>query len=146
MPGIAYELGNPLFMRTSIKEKINSIQALIDKMENKKNFSLIEILKEEIIKLKNLNDQYKSYIDTKKVVHTDSLKNKTRYHLKDGSTYVVNKNGKYRYLYDASTKIITYEFSNGQIEKTFPGGIKEIRYPDGTITIRNGEKDYDCIK
>jgi hypothetical protein len=73
-------------------------------------------------------------------------KSKIRYHLKDGSTYVVNRENKYRYLYDVGTKIITYEFSNGKIERTFPGGLKEIRHPDGTVTIRNGTKDYDFIK
>lgn len=113
-------------------------------MDKHKNLSVIDILKDEIIKLKKLNDEYKSLLDTKKVVHKDSMNSKTRYYLKDGSTYVV-KHNKYRYLYDAQTKIITYEFYNGQIEKTFPCGIKEIRHPDGSITVKNGAKDYDII-
>ncbi|KAM0677118.1 hypothetical protein BDAP_002279 [Binucleata daphniae] len=111
-------------------------------MENKA--SVVDILKEEIKKLKKLNLEYENLLDSKKVMHTDKNKYKTRYFLRDGSTYVVSKNC--RYLYDAKSKIITYEFDNGQIERTFPCGLKEIRHTDGSITIRNGGKDYDCIK
>lgn len=106
--------------------------------------TLIKILKEEIEKLKSLNNEYQLFLESKKVVHKDGKGSKTRYYLKDGSTYVVGKN--YRYLYDAKTKTITYEFLNGQIERTFQNGIKEIRHNDGSITIRNGEKDYETIE
>lgn len=80
------------------------------------------------------------------MVHEEHNKGKTRYYLHDGSTYVVSKNNKYKYLYDAKSRIITYEFDNGQIERTFPNGLKEIRYKDGSITIKNGSREYDYIR
>ncbi|KAF7683821.1 hypothetical protein TCON_0975 [Astathelohania contejeani] len=135
-----------LFMRDVIKEKIALIESLFQKMEKNKNVSLIEILKEEIIKLRALNEDYRLSLSNKKVIATEHKKTKYRYQLKDGSTYVVSKQGKYRYLYDSKTKIMTYEFSNGQVERTFPGGLKEIRYPDGSITIKDGTKDYEYIQ
>lgn len=134
-----------LFMQENIKEKIQCIDALMERIGNNKEVSVIDVLKEEIYKLRKLNEEYKGILEAKKVVHKDQLQNKTRYYLKDGSTYVV-RNNQYRYLYDAKIKVITYEFCNGQIEKTFPLGLKEIRYPDGTITIKNGPKDHDYIK
>ncbi|EQB60201.1 hypothetical protein NAPIS_ORF02207 [Vairimorpha apis BRL 01] len=115
----------------------------MEKIESQKKMSLVEILKNEINKLKELNEQYKEILDSKKVVHKETTKHKTRYFLKDGSTYVVRD--KYRYLYDSKSKIITYEFENGQIEKSFPNGIKEIRYSDGRVIIKNDNKDYDII-
>ncbi|KAM0675201.1 hypothetical protein GVAV_000853 [Gurleya vavrai] len=130
-------------MNSIAKEKINFIESLLQKMDQKKA-SVIDILKEEINKLKKLNDEYESFLQSKKVIHTDRNRNKTRYYLQDGSTYVVSKNC--RYLYDSKTKIITYEFENGQVERTFPCGLKEIRHSDGSITIRNGTKDYESIK
>lgn len=105
--------------------------------------NIIDLLKEEIEKLKNLNTEYKLFLESKKVVHTDKNKGKTRYYSKDGSTYVIGKN--YRYLYDVRSKIVTYEFSNGQVERTFPGGLKEIRHCDGSVSIRNGDRDYEFI-
>lgn len=105
---------------------------------------MTEVLKEEISKLKKLNEQYKVFLSSKNVIHRDKKRDKTRYYLKDGSTYVIGKN--YRYLYDVRTKIITYEFGNGQVERTFSNGLKEIRHSDGTITIKNGEKDYEFIE
>lgn len=130
-------------MREIIKEKICSINRLMEEVERNKKPSLIELLKNEIDKLKQLNDEYKETIQSKKVVHREVSNNKTRYFLQDGSTYVVRD--KYRYLYDAKSKIITYEFDNGQIEKSFPSGIKEIRYPDGSIIIKSDNKEYDVI-
>ncbi|KAG0441578.1 Centromere protein J [Dictyocoela muelleri] len=130
-------------MQTQIKNKIKTIDALIKQMEHKKG-SLIEILRNEIKNLRDLNNEYKKMLEDKKIIHEEKHKNKVRYHLNDGSTYVVSKKG-YRYLYDSTTKVIIYEFSNGQIEKSYPMGIKEIRYPDGSICIKCGEKDYDFI-
>lgn len=133
-------------MQNRIKQKVSLIDALIKKMENKDKISLISILKTEIMKLKQLNQEYKKVVQEKKIVHEERKKNKTRYHLSDGSTYVVSHDKKYKYLYDANSRIITYEFENGQIERTFPNGIKEIRYADGSVGIRHGNKDYDLIK
>ncbi|EJW05389.1 hypothetical protein EDEG_00053 [Edhazardia aedis USNM 41457] len=129
-------------MEEKLKDRINFIESIFSKMENKK--SLIDVLKEEIRKLKALNLEYKAILNNKKVVHFDKKKGKTRYYLSDGSTYVINKH--YKYLYDSNTKIITYEFENGQIERTFPCGLKEIRYNDGNIVIKNGDKDYEYIQ
>lgn len=106
--------------------------------------NMTEVLKEEIDKLRTLNEQYKKFLNSKNVIHKDRKRDKTRYYLKDGSTYVIGKN--YRYLYDSRSKIITYEFSNGQVERTFSNGLKEIRHKDGTVTIKNGEKDYEFIE
>ncbi|EPR77940.1 T-complex protein 10 [Spraguea lophii 42_110] len=133
-------------MERNINEKIDLINSLFMQMENKPGVSLIDILKEEITKLKKLNKEYKELIDGKSIVHTEKRTSKTRYHLADGSTYVVDRNNKYRYLYDVKTKIITYEFPNGQVEKSYPVGIKEIRYPDGTIGVRTGNKEYEYLK
>ncbi|CAD25742.1 hypothetical protein [Encephalitozoon cuniculi GB-M1] len=134
-----------VFMQENIKEKIDSIDALMRRLDEDRNISVVDILKEEILKLRKLNEEYKKMLESKKVMHKDQLQNKIRYYLKDGSTYVVKSN-QYRYLYDAKTKTITYEFSNGQIEKTFPSGLKEIRHPDGSITIKNGPRDHEYIK
>lgn len=132
-----------LFIQNTIKEKIRCINTLMETIETKKKLSLVEVLKNEITKLKELNEQYKEILESKKVIHKEITKNKTRYFLKDGSTYVVRD--KYRYLYDSKSKIITYEFENGQVEKSFPNGIKEIRYSDGRVIIKNDNKDYDII-
>lgn len=133
-------------MERQIKQKINLLDALIRKMENKQKISLIQILRNEVAKLKELNQEYKRMINEKKVVHEEQNKGRTRYYLNDGSTYVVSADKKYRYLYDAKSRIITYEFENGQVERTFPNGLKEIRYSDGSIAVRNGNKEYDYIK
>lgn len=134
-----------LFMQESIKEKIDSIDALMRRVDGNTNISVVDILKEEIVKLRRLNEEYRKILEDKKVVHKDQAQGKTRYYLRDGSTYVV-KGNQYRYLYDAKTKVITYEFSNGQVEKTFPLGLKEIRHPDGSITIKSGSRDHEYIK
>ena len=134
-----------IFMQENIREKVESIDALMKQMDEKKSISVVDILKEEVLKLRRLNEEYRKALEAKRVVHKDQVQSKTRYYLKDGSTYVV-KGNQYRYLYDAKTKIITYDFFNGQIEKTFPCGLKEIRHPDGTITIKNGAKDHDYIR
>lgn len=130
-------------MNILAKDKIAFIESLLTKMDQKKA-SVIDILKDEINKLKKLNNEYETFLQSKKVIHTDKNRNKTRYYLQDGSTYVVSK--KCRYLYDAKSRVITYEFENGQVERTFPCGLKEIRHNDGSITIKTGSKDYECIK
>lgn len=132
-----------LFMQL-LKNKVDSINKLMHKIESDKRTSLVDILKEEIDKLKKMNQEYKDLLESKKVVHKDVLPTKVRYYLKDGSTYVI-KNNKYKYLYDSKSKIVTYEFENGQIERTLPYGIKEIRHPDGSITIKSDDKDYEVI-
>ncbi|KAF9764804.1 hypothetical protein NGRA_0267 [Nosema granulosis] len=132
-------------MQEILKSKIDYINKIMNKIETNKRTSLVDILREEIDNLKKLNAEYKSVLDGKKVVHKEVENNKVRYFLKDGSTYVIKKN-KYKYLYDNNTKVVTYEFENGQIERTLPCGIKEIRYPDGSITIRSDDKDYEVIK
>ena len=48
----------------------------------------------------------------------------------------------YRYLYNFKSKTITYEFENGQIERTFVNGMKEIRKSDGSIVIKTNAKEY----
>jgi hypothetical protein len=58
-------------MRERIKEKVELIEKLIKRMDSKKSVPLIEVLKEEIIKLKKLNEDYKSLLNTKNVVYTD---------------------------------------------------------------------------
>lgn len=115
----------------------------MEQVESTKKPSIIELLKKEIEKLRELNNEYKNILDSKKVVHKEIEKKKIRYYLQDGSTYVIRD--KYRYLYDAKSKVITYEFDNGQIERSYPSGIKEIRYGDGSIIIKNDNKDYDKL-
>lgn len=134
-----------MFMLERIKEKTECIDTLMKRMEENRGMSAVDVLREEILKLRRLNEEYRRILDGKRVVHKDQVQSKTRYYLKDGSTYVV-KGSQYRYLYDAKTKVITYEFANGQIEKTFPSGLKEIRHPDGSITIKNGARDHEYIK
>ena len=114
------------------------------KLENRENVSPIAILEEEIKLLKELNAKHSEDLQNKKVVKKEEGLTKTRYYLKDGSVYVV-KGKDFRYLYDSKSKIITYEFESGQIERTFSGGLKEIRRKDGSIVIKNGQKEYDHL-
>jgi len=81
----------------------------------------------------------------KRVKTKEETESKVKYVLSDGSVYVIHKTKRYKYLYDAGTGVMTYEFSNGQIERTFPAGIKEIRGTDGKIVIKNAEKEYDVV-
>lgn len=115
----------------------------MEQVESNKKPSLVELLKREIEKLKELNNEYKQSLDSKKVIHKEVTKNKVRYYLQDGSTYVIRD--KYRYLYDSKTKVITYEFNNGQIEKSYPSGIKEIRFSDGSIIVKSDNREYDVL-
>lgn len=125
-------------------QQLNNQLELITKLTKlPPNKELNDRLRHELTRLRQLNDEYQIMINTKKVVHTTSSGTKTRYYLKDGSSYVIGKN--YRYLYDANSKSVTYEFDNGQIERTFSNGLKEIRRPDGSIIIRDGPKEYEYL-
>ncbi|KAI5190982.1 hypothetical protein NEMIN01_1315 [Nematocida minor] len=132
-------------MEAVLKEKLSAIDRIIEKMKEKKEVTLTEVLKEEIDRLKRLNKEYEEVLNRKKVKSREESSGKIKYTLSDGSVYVVHKEKKYKYLYDANTSIITYEFGNGQIERTFPFGIKEIRTPNGKIVIKTSEKEYDLL-
>lgn len=127
-----------------IHEKMKHIENILSKVENGELVSVVSVLQEEIKTLRNLTEEYKTIIEGKKVMKQEESGTKTRYYLKDGSVYVV-KGKEYRYLYDTKTKIVTYQFENGQIERTFENGLKEIRQPDGSITIKSGVKEYDRV-
>ncbi|KAL6122783.1 hypothetical protein NUSPORA_00040 [Nucleospora cyclopteri] len=133
--------------KSLIKAKIELLDELITKMENKENLDITDVLKREIMELKAMNEGYVTGKNAKLVINSERGKNKTRFFLKDGSTYVVTNKGinDYKYLFDATTKTITYEFGNGQIERTFKNGLKEIRMPDGRIYIKHGTLEYDHI-
>lgn len=124
--------------------KINYIEELLSKLENHEAPSILEIIKNELNSLRKLADEHKIKSEEKKVIGREDKEGRTRYFLKDGSVYVV-KGRKYRYLYDAKSKIVTYEFENGQIERTFENGVKEIRRKDGSIVVKTGSKDYDFL-
>lgn len=129
----------------SIKEKLNYIDNLLSKLENNDRPTVYAILRNEIESLKRQVSDYKSNIKGKEVVGKEDTASKTRYYLKDGSVYVV-KHREYKYLYDAGSKVVTYEFENGQIERTFENGLKEIRRKDGSIVIKSGPKEFDYIE
>lgn len=128
----------------SIQRKMQYVDELITKTENRDAPSIYAILRSEIDALKSQIAELKVSSEEKKVVGKEEKASKTRYYLKDGSVYVV-KGKEYRYLYDAKTRVVTYEFENGQIERTFDHGLKEIRRRDGTIVIKTGPRDFDYI-
>lgn len=132
-------------MEAVLKEKIKSIDHLVECMKKARNISALDILQEEIGKLRRLNQEYEGMLRRKAVKEKQETPRKIKYTLNDGSVYVVHKSKKYRYLYDAASSVVTYEFENGQIERTFPSGIKEIRTADGKIVIKESEKEYDVI-
>ncbi|EIJ88130.1 hypothetical protein NEPAR06_2189 [Nematocida parisii] len=133
-------------MDSILKERLSVIDRLIRKIKEEKEVRVTDILKEEIDRLKRLNTEYEEVLSKKKVKSKEEVKgNKVKYTLSDGSVYVIHKQKKYKYLYDINTSIITYEFENGQIERTFPFGIKEIRMPDGKIVIKSSDKEYDIL-
>lgn len=132
-------------MEIVLREKVEFVDRIIKGMNTSKEGSLIDILKAEIKKLQKLNQEYESVLKRKTVARKEESPGKTKYSLQDGSVYVVNRKRRYKYLYDAATGIITYEFETGQVERTFPGGIKEIRFPDGRVVVKTGEKDYDVL-
>lgn len=126
----------------SLLVKINYIEELLSKLENHEAPSIVEIIKKELVCLRKMAEEHRKQSEEKKVIGREDKEGRTRYFLKDGSVYVI-KGRKYRYLYDAKSKIVTYEFENGQIERTFESGIKEIRRKDGSIVVKTGEKDYE---
>lgn len=133
-------------MEGILKERMNTVEGLIERMKKREEVSITELLKEEIEKLKRLNEEYEAVLTRKSVCQKEEKQGKIKYTLSDGSIYVVNKRKGYKYLYDSCTSIITYEFENGQVERTFPGGIKEIRASDGRILIKTSEREYDVVK
>ncbi|KAI5187235.1 hypothetical protein NEHOM01_2031 [Nematocida homosporus] len=132
-------------MERVLWERIKALDGLIDRMKENKEIGLVEILREEIERLRRLNEEYEEVIQRKRVKSKEESEGKVKYWLNDGSVYVVNKDRKYKYLYDKSSGVVTYEFGSGQIERTFPGGIKEIRTADGKIIVKNSEKEYDIV-
>ncbi|KAI4291445.1 hypothetical protein PAPHI01_0719 [Pancytospora philotis] len=128
----------------AIQVKMKYIDELLTKLENKEALTVVAMLHKEIEDLRALNTECQSIKDGKKVVRRDEKCGKSRYYLKDGSVYVV-KNHEYRYLYDSKSKVVTYEFANGQVERTFANGLKEIRQRDGSIVIKSSAKDYEYI-
>ncbi|KAI5179656.1 hypothetical protein NEOKW01_0119 [Nematocida sp. AWRm80] len=132
-------------MESTLRNKLNSIDNLIALINNK-DTNLLELLRKEINTLKRMNKEYQERLQNKKIKSKEQLQNKIKYTLNDGSIYINNTAKKYKYLYDSKTNIITYEFSNGQIERTFPIGIKEIRTPDGKIVIKTEENEYEILK
>ena len=132
-------------MEAVLKEKVSTIDRIIARMKDTADSTLMSMLKEEIDKLKQLNKEYERMLHRKRVKTKEETDSKVKYVLSDGSVYVIHKIKQYKYLYDAHTGVVTYEFSNGQIERTFPAGIKEIRGIDGKIVIKNAEKEYDVV-
>lgn len=129
----------------NIRIKMNYIDSLLSRLENNENVSVITILQDELDCLKKqISEQNQDLLD-KTVVGKEEKSLKSRYYLKDGSVYVIKPN-EYKYLYDSKSKIVTYVFENGQIERTFDNGIKEIRRKDGTIVIKTSPKEFDYIK
>lgn len=133
-----------MHMKETIQQKINLIEKLKKKIDESQNYQLFDILKKEIDELKFLMKAFKASLQSKRVIYLQKSENKKKYFLEDGSTFVIGSNCKY--LYDTSDNSMTYEFSNGQIEKTFKSGIKEIRYPNGAIAIKYEDKTYEIVK
>lgn len=129
----------------SIRDRLNYLDSILSKLENSNPITVYGMIKGEIESLKSQIQAYNTTLKSKEVVGKEEKPSKTRYYLKDGSVYVI-KGKEYKYLYDANTKIVTYEFANGQIERTFENGIKEIRRKDGTIVIKSGLKEFEFIE
>jgi hypothetical protein len=133
-------------MEGVLREKVEFIDSIVARMKRGESVSIVGVLKEETRKLQRLNREYEGALKKKSVVNKEDVGDKSRYRLGDGSLYVVNRKKGYRCLYDEATKTVTYEFSNGQVERTFPGGIKEIRCADGRVVVKSGEGDYEVLK
>lgn len=127
-----------------IQIRLKYVDELLSRLENREGVSVLAILQDEISALRALSEKHRAERENKRVIRREERLAKTRYYLKDGSVYVV-KGREYRYLYDSQSKTVTYEFENGQVERTFEHGLKEIRQSDGGIVIKNGAKDYDYI-
>lgn len=125
-----------------IAARMKYLEELIVRLENKETIDVETLLGHELQTLKQLCEEKIARDESKKVIRKEEKGLKSRYYLSDGSVYVV-KGRNYRYLYDSSSKIVTYEFENGQIERTFANGIKEIRRPDGSIIIKDGQAECD---
>lgn len=132
-------------MEALLRDKMQFIDSVIARMKREEPLSVVGLLKEEIRKLQRLNREYENSLRRKSVLQREETEGKTRYRLGDGSLYVVNRRRGYKCLYDKATGVVTYEFGNGQVERTFPGGIKEIRCPDGRVAVKTGEGDYDIL-
>lgn len=130
-----------------IKAKIELLDKILRQMEEGRDLSIFDILQEEMSSLKSITDSYVEDRESKSVVKKEEGVHKTRFYLKDGSTYVISRkpDKNYKYLFDIRTKRVTYEFENGQVEHTFDNGIKEIRMGDGRIYIKTGANQYECI-
>ena len=134
-------------LKKVIESKLELIEYLIEQMSKNEVIDALEILKREMDELRKLNEIYIKDQDNKQVVKSEQSLHKTRFYLKDGSTYVVTKRPtkNYKYLFDSKTKVITYEFENGQIERTFECGLKEIRTSDGKVFIKTDNSEYEKI-
>lgn len=138
-------LASPMIEKAElVRAKLDYIDELLTKLESKEAPSIMAVLRHEMEALRALGAECVKARESKTVVRREEKPTMTRYYLKDGSVYAVRAKD-YRYLYDAQTKTVVYEFANGQIERTFENGIKEIRKKDGRIIIKNGAKDYDYI-
>lgn len=135
-------------MKTIIQIKIDIINKIFVKLEHNNKLTILDFLNNELQELNQLIEQFIKKKENKVVIKSEDHFDKTRFYLKDGSIYVVTKkyDKNYKYLYDVDTKIMTYMFETGQIERTFENGLKEIRMPDGKIYIKHGPADYDDIK
>ncbi|ORD94516.1 hypothetical protein ECANGB1_589 [Enterospora canceri] len=130
-----------------IGSKIEALDAILRKMDASGGMDAADIIQTEIDELKKMCTAYEEERESKTVVKKEEDVFKTRCYLKDGSVYVATRKPakNYKYLFDRDTKAITYEFENGQVERTFVGGFKEIRLPDGRIYLKLGPGEYDCI-
>ncbi|OQS54502.1 hypothetical protein EHP00_10 [Ecytonucleospora hepatopenaei] len=135
-----------LDIKEIILSKIQTIEKICSQIENNE-VDVVDLLKSELKNLKMIQDSINFEQQNKSVIKAEESLYKKRFYLKDGSTYVItNKPTKnYKYLYDAKTKIITYEFENGQIERTFECGLKEIRTNNGQIYIKYKDEGYEQI-
>lgn len=131
-------------LNRTVRLKMKYVEELLSKLENHEAPSVTALLKEELAQLRQHVADLKLQSEEKKVVGKEESTGRVRYYLKDGSVYVV-KGREYRYLYDAKSKVVTYEFENGQIERTFENGLKEIRKKDGSLVIKTGPKEFDYI-
>lgn len=120
---------------------------MIKEIDKYQQIDVLKILAEEIEDLKRYQEESNKENDNKRVIKSEESLYKTRFYLKDGSTYVCTKKPtkNYKYLYDAKTKTVTYEFENGQVERTFECGLKEIRTPDGKIFIKTQNEEYEAV-
>ncbi|KAF7696527.1 hypothetical protein CDIK_1795 [Cucumispora dikerogammari] len=131
-------------MKELITQKILTIEEIQKTIDETENYKLLKVFKKEVNILKELIKKYKTEIESKKVIYMQTHEDKQKYYLEDGSVYV---NGdKFKYLYNIKDGSVTYQFNNGQLERTFACGFKEIRYADGSIVIKMNDKTQEIIK